>query len=195
MLVLALLPAFAGGAAAQLAAPVINTAEDLDRLVRQTFARDSEARLTAVRQLLAHGETDVVPAMIQTLRFITADTETLVWGLQQLTGADAGPGWQDWMLWQEVHPEIVPHPGFTVMKADLMALIDPACRVFLYEGVPHKIRIEEIVWGGVVKDGLPALVNPKHTPAAEAYYLTDDELVFGVAINGDARAYPLRIMD
>lgn len=195
MLVLALLPAFVGGAAAQHAAPVINTAEDLDRLVRQTFARDSQARLTAVRQLVARGETDVVPALIQTLRFITADTETLVWELQQLTGADAGSGWHDWMLWQEAHPEIVPHPGFTVMKADLMALIDPAFRVFLYEGVPHKIRIEEIVWGGVVKDGIPALVNPKHTAAAEAYYLTDDELVFGVAINGDARAYPLRIMD
>ena len=99
------------------------------------------------------------------------------------------------MLWQEAHPDIVPYPGFVAMKADLMARLDPAFRIFLYEGIAHKIRIEEIVWGGVVKDGIPALVNPKHTNADEAYYLTDDELVFGVAINGDARAYPLRIMD
>jgi hypothetical protein len=31
--------------------------------------------------------------------------------------------------------------------------------------------------------------------AGEAHYLDADELVFGVAINGDVRAYPLRIMD
>ena len=31
--------------------------------------------------------------------------------------------------------------------------------------------------------------------AAEADYMTDDELVFGVEINGDARAYPFRFMD
>lgn len=194
-LALTLLSTFVGTAAAQHVAPDIETVEDLNRLVRQTFAQDSDARLTAVRQLVARGEADVVPALIQTLRFISSDAETLVWALQQLTGDDAGPGWHDWMLWQEAHPEIVPHPGFTVMKADLMALIDPAFRVFLYEGVQHSIRIEEIVWGGVRKDGIPALVNPKHTAADEAYYLTDDELVFGVAINGDARAYPLRIMD
>lgn len=56
------------------------------------------------------------------------------------------------------------------------------------------ISIEEIVWGGVVKDGMPALVNPPHIAAAEAKYLGDDELVLGASINGDTRAYPLRIV-
>ena len=46
-----------------------------------------------------------------------------------------------------------------------------------------------------MKDGIPALTNPKLLPAREAGYLTGDELVFGVSINGDARAYPLRILD
>ncbi|MEM9443358.1 MAG: DUF3179 domain-containing protein, partial [Pseudomonadota bacterium] len=56
-------------------------------------------------------------------------------------------------------------------------------------------RLEEIVWGGVVKDGIPALTNPRHITPEEADYITQDELVFGVEINGDARAYPLRILD
>jgi hypothetical protein len=47
----------------------------------------------------------------------------------------------------------------------------------------------------VRKDGIPALVDPKLVAAGEAGYLTDDELVFGVEIGGDARAYPLRILD
>jgi len=193
--VLGLLAALSSPALSQHAAPDINTAEDLDRIVRLTFASDPVTRLTAVRQLVARGETDVVPALIQTLRYLSTDAQTLVWGLQQLTGADAGSGWHDWMLWQEAHPEIIPHPGFVKMKADLMARIDTAFRVFLYEGIAHTIRIEEIVWGGVIKDGIPALVNPTHIAAADAEYLGDEELVFGVSINGDTRAYPLRIMD
>ncbi len=76
-----------------------------------------------------------------------------------------------------------------------MASIDPNFRLFLYRDVPHEIRLEEITWGGVVKDGIPALVNPELIPPEAATYLTADELVFGVSINGDVRAYPLRIMD
>jgi hypothetical protein len=55
--------------------------------------------------------------------------------------------------------------------------------------------MEEIVWGGVAKDGIPALMNPAHVPAARAAYLTDDEPVFGVTLNGQSRAYPHRILD
>ena len=57
-----------------------------------------------------------------------------------------------------------------------------------------KIRLEEITWGGVQVDGIPSLDNPRLIKARAADYLLDDDLVFGVEINGDARAYPLRIM-
>jgi hypothetical protein len=61
--------------------------------------------------------------------------------------------------------------------------------------VKHEIRLEEITWGGVIKDGIPALTNPRLISASAASYLRADDLVFGIAINGDVRAYPLRIMD
>jgi len=57
-----------------------------------------------------------------------------------------------------------------------------------------KIRLEEITWGGVYVDGIPSLDNPAMISAARAGYMQDDDLVFGVKINGDTRAYPLRIM-
>jgi len=75
------------------------------------------------------------------------------------------------------------------------SLRDSNFRDFLYGGVPTRIRLEEIVWGGVRKDGIPALANPKLIAAGDARYLTEEELVFGVAIAGDARAYPHRILD
>ena len=59
----------------------------------------------------------------------------------------------------------------------------------------HTIRLEEIVWGGVRVDAIPALDHPTFITPAEATYLTPDEQVFGVSINGEKRAYPLRIIN
>src|SRR5262249_16913321 len=42
-------------------------------------------------------------------------------------------------------------------------------------------------------DGIPALDNPRMIAADAAAYLNSDDPVFGIEINGDARAYPLRI--
>jgi hypothetical protein len=61
--------------------------------------------------------------------------------------------------------------------------------------VPHEIRPEEIVWGGVAVDGIPALDNPTMSAVTEASYLNPDDRVFGVEIGSDARAYPLRIVN
>ena len=99
------------------------------------------------------------------------------------------------MLWQQAHPEIKPPPDFIRFKAALYATIDPNFKRFLRPGRAHTIRIEEITWGGVIKDGIPALTNPKLIAAAKANYVTPGELVFGDEIKGDARAYPLRILD
>jgi hypothetical protein len=56
-------------------------------------------------------------------------------------------------------------------------------------------RVEEIVWGGVLVDGIPALDNPTMIEPAEATYLEPQERVFGVSLNGDTRAYPARFLD
>jgi hypothetical protein len=48
-----------------------------------------------------------------------------------------------------------------------------------------------IVSGGVPKDGIPALSNPSF--AADASFLNADDLVLGVVINGQAKAYPHNI--
>ena len=57
-----------------------------------------------------------------------------------------------------------------------------------------------MVWGGVLQDdgssrSIPSLVNPTMVPAEEARYLESSDRVFGVSINGDSRAYPLRILN
>jgi hypothetical protein len=164
------------------------------KLARQLFYGDRDVRMKSLAALRERGKTDVVPALIQALRFIP-DGEALNAALEELVGARPGDTWHDWMLWQESHTEIEPFAGFDRFKADIMAIVDENFRMFLRPGIKHEIRLEEIAWGGVAKDGIPALIDPDHISASEADYLEDDELVFGVAIDGDARAYPLRVLD
>ena len=170
------------------------SAETVDGLVRELFTPEPLIRRQALAVLQNRGKVDVVPGLIEVMRFVrdNADVDRT---LAALTGEPAGKTWPEWVLWQQAHPEITPFPGFDAFKADVMAVIDPSFREFLKPGVAHEIRLEEILWGGVPKDGIPALTNPEQIASAEATWLTDDELVFGVELNGDARAYPLRILD
>ncbi len=163
-------------------------------IAAQVMSDNPATRSFALDALVARGKPDVAPALIQVMRFIR-DDGAIDAALAKLTGEAPGKDWGGWMRWQQAHPEIEPFEGFDAFKADVMAAIDPNFRQFLQPGIKHDIRLEEITWGGVVKDGIPALTNPKHIKPDEATYITDEELVFGVVINGDARAYPLRILD
>jgi Protein of unknown function (DUF3179) len=59
----------------------------------------------------------------------------------------------------------------------------------------HIVPLDKIVSGGPPPDGIPSIDNPKFISAAEAdKFLQDGELVVGLNINGDIRAYPLQIL-
>ena len=86
--------------------------------------------------------------------------------------------------------------GYVSWKGELFSqFVDPDVGAFLYDGVKSRIRIEEIVWGGVPKDGIPDLTNPAVIFGSQATYLDPTDRVFGVSINGEHRAYPLRILN
>ena len=57
----------------------------------------------------------------------------------------------------------------------------------------HSVPLDEIISGGPPKDGIPSIDDPEFVPVAEAT-LPDNEPVIGLLVNGDARAYPLRIL-
>ena len=98
--------------------------------------------------------------------------------------------WRDW-IWDQPYE---PHPDYTLFKGAVYGLIDERMRQFFPRAAPTEIRLDEIVWGGVIVNGIPPLDHPDHTGADDADYLKDDHLVFGIAHNGEARAYPKRII-
>lgn len=114
--------------------------------------------------------------------------------LENLSGQSFGADWPAWVEWYG-GTELVPPEGFTGWKGILLSTIDIGFVDFLQDDFPSVIRVEEIQWGGVLIDGIPALDNPAMVGPEEAFYLVPEEPVFGIAINGEARAYPLRIMD
>ena len=86
------------------------------------------------------------------------------------------------------------HPRYADFRATLYADVDPGFREYFDDNPKTTIRLDEVLWGGVNRDGIPPLNNPKMITARQASYLDDDNLVFGVFIDGDARAYPKRIL-
>lgn len=59
---------------------------------------------------------------------------------------------------------------------------------------PASIRLDEIRWGGVTRDGIPPIRQPRMRDAGHADFLADTDKVFGVRIGGESRAYPRRIL-
>lgn len=59
----------------------------------------------------------------------------------------------------------------------------------------HSIPIDEIHHGGPPKDGIPAISEPDIVSGSEADFLNSDDKVIGVVINGQARAYPIRLLN
>ena len=172
--------------------------DDVGRAMRALLFAGPAEFADAVGLLQERGRTDVAPALILALRFRPIRVPQLVVALNALTGHDAF-NWFEWMLWQERQGDLVPHPGFTELKLAVLAKIDANFLDFFQapwtERARMGIRLEEIAWGGVpALTGIPSLDSPKMIAAADAEYLRDDDLVFGVEIDGDARAYPLRIM-
>ena len=89
-----------------------------------------------------------------------------------------------------------PPEDYTNWKIGRLSVIDPRYADFLRDSKEtSRIDLTEVVFGGQPPDGIPDLRNPDVVTAEEATYLNLDDRVFGVSINGESRAYPLRIIN
>lgn len=113
--------------------------------------------------------------------------------LRRKTGAKLPDSWPDWMRWSWNHAP-APQGAYAEFKSQLYRLVDPKFGGYFSASRRALIRLDEVVWGGVRQDGIPPLRKPAMIAAREADYLDDDNIVFGIEIAGDARAYPKRIL-
>jgi len=149
-----------------------------------------------IDKLEANWSPEYTPMVLEAIRFGDSSRSrrelmNLLTEKTQNSKLNSLDAWYQW-LWNEA--EMIPE-DYAQFKAELYQNIDPRFRSY-FENRQHtsKIRLDEIRWGGVLQDGIPPLRDPNMIAANEADYLQDDNVVFGVEIGGDARAYPKRIL-
>jgi hypothetical protein len=177
----------------QAQAPLRAQATDIEAFF-DLLLPDPEVATDAERAILDGWEDSQAAMLVELHRFAQRRDRPRVLGLlERATGQSFGRDmdrWWDW-IWA-TNPGT--HPNYSMFKAVLYASIDPSFRDYFDDSLPAKIRLDEIRWGGVRRDGIPPLDLPALIDVGRAGYLDDDDIVFGVAINGDERAYPKRIM-
>jgi hypothetical protein len=172
-------------------------ARSLLRALSGPSAADAASAISRIRE--AH-DTRFISAFIELMRAsetriaAPAVFAASVEALEELSGEQIGASWPGWVEWY-AGTELEAPPGFTAWKGDLLGRVEPHFAQLLYEGAPSRIRVEEVVWGGVPYEGIPPLEHPATLSAKEASYLQPGEPVFGIVLGGEARAYPLRILD
>lgn len=80
----------------------------------------------------------------------------------------------------------------TVVSAALLALLGLLVVAVSGPARADHVAEDDITWHVVCKDCIPAITDPTFT---KEHYLADGERVLGVEVNGDARAYPLKVMN
>ncbi len=170
-----------------------NTDQELFHTTRLALGDYQEAR-ESLLWIETRGKKDLAAHLITAMRYSKLGGYEVGETLKRVTGKHEFWGWDDWVRWQQADKVTKPHKSYKEFKSAVLYTIDPRFKRFFRPDIEFDIRPEEIVWGGVRVDGIPALDNPKLINTTEATYLRDDDEIFGVEINGDIRAYPLRIM-
>lgn len=160
------------------------------------FSQNQKIRQDALSFIDKNWEIEYIPLTLDVLSltndpWIRKDIFEL---LTQKTGQTFGTDLHSWLVWLWSQEEKI-YSDYGDFKALLYSNIDEKFGTYFYDRTQQtNIRLDEVRWGGVVQDGIPPLRNPAMISAKEAQYLKDDHIVFGLEVNGDARAYPKRIL-
>ncbi len=114
--------------------------------------------------------------------------------LEKGTGQKLGNDPEAWRRWLWSNPEHS-HPDYAEFKALLYEQIDPSFREYFHKQRAKTVRLDEIAWAGIARDGVPPISQPKHIESPAPDFMPDAELVVGIELNGKARAYPHRMLE
>ncbi len=176
----------------------------IDTMEQNTWGRD---QVVALEVLAASGDPRLAWPLSDLMRFITSRNLSVTLGnvSSGLLGVEP-PRQNPWgyvtdrlIAWDIPEP-----PDYLSYKRAVFTGVVPEWDRIFVEG---DIDWRHVSWGGVLIDDraydetdaacncIPAADNPEVSTAEEATWLKDDDIVFGVEVNGEYRAYPRRIME
>ena len=163
--------------------------------VFKMLSKDQKVRLATLNELRSSWKDSYAVKLLEASRFIRVpETRTAIFDLlNEKTGQSFGQDRNSWYRWVWSNP--YQHESeYAAFKSKLYSRVDSRFAEYFSAGAAAEIRLDEIRWGGVKRDGIPPLDHPKVLPASRAEYLADSDIVFGVELGGQARAYPKRIL-
>ena len=188
--------------------------DTLREAIRQAFV-ESMAQSTwgpeqtaALEEIAASDDPRIAWLVSDMMRFVSSFrvNQALAETAADLLGIGLPPGGNYWdavtnhlMAW-----EIPAPPDYLEVKRAIFTTAVPGWDRLFVEG---DIDWRMVSWGGVLIDDrafgqtdepcncIPAADDPEVTTAAEATWLKESDIVFGIEVNGEYRAYPRRIME
>ncbi|MCP4821775.1 MAG: DUF3179 domain-containing protein [Shimia sp.] len=169
--------------------------------------RWGEEEQRALQVVAASGDPRLAWYISDLMRFVTNRqlNAQLVGAAQEVLAAD----FEDQDHWGGVTDHLIawdipaPPDYLRIKRAIFTGFIPGWEEIFVDGDVDWRL----VSWGGVLIDNrpfdttdepcncIPAADNPEVTSAGEAGWLRDDDIVFGVEVNGEYRAYPRQIME
>lgn len=175
-----------------------------DSIVQSTWGRDQTIALNEI----AESKDPRIAWIISDLMRFIADPELhreLAGAASKLLGKDL-QGADYWGVVTDhlIAWDIPAPPDYLQAKRAIFTNVVPGWDEIFVEG---DIDWRLVSWGGVLIDDraydttdevcncIPAADNPEVSSAEDATWLNDADIVFGIIVNGEARAYPRRIME
>lgn len=176
----------------------------IDSLTQSVWGQD---QISALETISKSKDPRLVWIISDLMRFATS--ANLNTALTNAAAELLGKEIQDQNGWGEVTDHLIAWdipapPDYLQVKRAIFTEIIPGWEKIFVEG---DIDWRHVSWGGVLIDNraydktkepcncIPAADNPEVSSADEATWLKDDDIVFGIGINDEYRAYPRRIME
>lgn len=152
-----------------------------------------EEFVTVLQRIGASGDRRFIAPLVDMLwmeigweRWVRDALETLT-GERHATAAD-------WYRWMMANPPPLPEE-YATWKGGLLSIIDPRFTQLIREQrAPDGPGAADLVWGLQGVGQVPPLRSPDTVHRVEERYLSRSDIVYGVVIDGVARAYPERII-
>ena len=167
-----------------------------------------QVELEALQKIEGAGDPRLAWLIGDLLRLTTAGElrDRLVLASQRATGADIDPSdpWDD-LLNRLIAWDVPAPPDYLTYKRFIFTLVEPAWEPLFSDN--SAIDWRHVAWGGVRIDDrpfdttdedcncIPAADNPEVATVEDSAWLVEDDVIFGIEINGEARAYPRQIME
>lgn len=169
----------------------------------------------AISAIADTGDVRLAWLLADVMRFIGTATsrQALVAAWSELTGVDLTQdpvsGRSEWQSMTDhlIAWDLPAHPEYREFKGRLFTLVEPEWQPFFDDTEPT-IDWRLTTWGGVLIDNrplgdvqpcsrgcIPALDDPKTTAADGGSWYPENRIVFGIVVNGEARAYPKHQME